>query len=80
VFHAVVSPFELFFSMIPFLQPDRKCFPQQKGERAPPHNPANLSPKYGFKKGGERVTSHETGAENFSEITDAEAEQMGFPF
>ena len=26
------------------------------------------------------VTSPETGAEDFSEITDAEAEQMGFPF
>ena len=26
------------------------------------------------------VTSPETGAENFSEITDVEAEQMGFPF
>ena len=36
--------------------------------------------KYGVQKGWERVTSHETGAENFSEITDAEAEQMGFPF
>ena len=33
VFHAVVSPFEPFFSMIPFLQPDRKCFPQQKSCR-----------------------------------------------
>ena len=27
-----------------------------------------------------RVTSPETGAENFSEITDAEAQQLGFPF
>ena len=26
------------------------------------------------------VTSPETGAENFSEITDAEAKQLGFPF
>ena len=26
------------------------------------------------------VTSPETGAENFSEITDAEAKQMGFSF
>ena len=26
------------------------------------------------------VTSLETGAENFSEITDAEAKQLGFPF
>ena len=37
-------------------------------------------PKYGVQKGWERVTSPETGAENFSEITDAEAEQMGFSF
>lgn len=26
------------------------------------------------------VTSPETGAEDFSEITDAEAKQLGFPF
>ena len=26
------------------------------------------------------VTSPKTGAENFSEITDAEAKQLGFPF
>ena len=26
------------------------------------------------------VTCPETGAENFSEITDAEAKQLGFPF
>ena len=26
------------------------------------------------------VTSPETGTENFSEITDAEAKQLGFPF
>ena len=26
------------------------------------------------------VTSPETGAESFSEITDAEAQQLGFPF
>jgi hypothetical protein len=26
------------------------------------------------------VTSPETGAENFSEIADAEAQQLGFPF
>ena len=26
------------------------------------------------------VTSPETGAENFSEITDAEPKQLGFPF
>ena len=35
---------------------------------------------YGVQKGWERVTSPETGAENFSEITDAEAKQLGFPF
>ncbi len=44
------------------------------------HKTAKRYPKYGVQKGWERVTSHETGAENFSEITDAEAEQMGFPF
>ena len=37
-------------------------------------------PKYGVQKGWKRVTSPETGAENFSEITDAEAKQLGFPF
>ena len=41
---------------------------------------AKRYPKYGVQKGWERVTSPETGAENFSEITDAEAKQMGFPF
>ena len=44
------------------------------------HKTAKRYPKYGVQKGWERVTSPETGAENFSEITDAEAEQMGFPF
>ena len=37
-------------------------------------------PKYSVQKGWERVTSPETGAEDFSEITDAEAKQLGFPF
>ena len=37
-------------------------------------------PKYGVQKGWERVTSPGTGAEDFSEITDAEAQQLGFPF
>ena len=41
---------------------------------------AKRYPKYGVQKGWERVTSPETGAENFSEITDAEAKQLGFPF
>ena len=36
--------------------------------------------QYGVQKGWERVTSPETGAEDFSEITDAEAKQLGFPF
>ena len=31
-------------------------------------------------QGWERVTSPETGAEDFSEITDAEAKRLGFPF
>ena len=44
------------------------------------HKTAKCYPKYGVQKGWERVTSPETGAENFSEITDAEAEQLGFPF
>ena len=44
------------------------------------HKTAKRYPKYGVQKGWERVTSPETGAENFSEITDAEAQQMGFPF
>ena len=37
-------------------------------------------PKYGVQKSWERVTSPETGAEDFSEITDAEAKQLGFSF
>ena len=44
------------------------------------HKTAKSYPKYGVQKGWERVTSPETGAEDFSEITDAEAKQMGFPF
>ena len=44
------------------------------------HKTAKRYPKYGVQKGWERVTSPETGAEDFSEITDAEAKQMGFPF
>ena len=44
------------------------------------HKTAKRYPKYGVQKGWERVTSPETGAENFSEITDAEAEQLGFSF
>ena len=44
------------------------------------HKTAKRYPKYGVQKGWERVTSHETGAENFSEITDAEAQQIGFSF
>ena len=44
------------------------------------HKTAKRYPKYGVQKGWERVTSPETGAKNFSEITDAEAKQLGFPF
>ena len=44
------------------------------------HKTAKCYPKYGVQKGWERVTSPETGAEDFSEITDAEAQQLGFPF
>ena len=44
------------------------------------HKTAKRYPKYGVQKGWERVTSPETGAENFSEITDSEAKQLGFPF
>ena len=44
------------------------------------HKTAKRYPKYGVQKGWERVTSPDTGAENFSEITDAEAQQLGFPF
>ena len=44
------------------------------------HKTAKRYPKYGVQKGWERVTSPKTGAENFSEITDAEAKQLGFPF
>ena len=44
------------------------------------HKTAKRYPKYGVQKGWERVTSPETGAEDFSEITDAEAKQLDFPF
>ena len=44
------------------------------------HKTAKRYPKYGVQKGWERVTSPETGAENFSEITNEEAKQLGFPF
>ena len=44
------------------------------------HKTAKRYPKYGVQKGWERVTSPETGAEDFSEITDTEAEQLDFPF
>ena len=44
------------------------------------HKTAKRYPKYGVQKGWERVTSPETRAEDFSEITDVEAEQLGFPF
>ena len=44
------------------------------------HKTAKRYPRYGVQKGWERVTSPKTGAENFSEITDAEAKQLGFPF
>ena len=44
------------------------------------HKTAKRYPKYGVQKGWERVTSPGTGAEDFSEITDAEAKQLGFPF
>lgn len=44
------------------------------------HKTAKRYPKYGVQKGWERVTSPETGAEDFSEMTDAEAQQLGFPF
>ena len=44
------------------------------------HKTAKRYPKYGVQKSWERVTSPETGAEDFSEITDAEAKQLGFSF
>ena len=44
------------------------------------HKTAKRYLKYGVQKGWERVTSPETWAEDFSEITDAEAQQLGFPF
>ena len=44
------------------------------------HKTTKRYPNYGVQKGWERVTSPETGAKDFSEITDAEARQMDFPF
>ena len=44
------------------------------------HKTAKRYPKYGVQKGWERITSPETGAEDFSEMMDAEAQQLGFPF
>lgn len=37
-------------------------------------------PKYGVQKGWERVTAAKVEADGFVELTDEEAQQMGFPF
>ena len=45
-----------------------------------PHKAAKRYPKYGVQKGWERVTVAKADAEGFVELTDEEAQQMGFPF
>ena len=44
------------------------------------HKAAKRYPKYGVQKGWERVTAAKVEADGFVELTDEEAQQMGFPF
>lgn len=44
------------------------------------HKAAKRYGRYGVQKGWERVTKAETDEENFIELSDSEAEQIGFPF
>ena len=44
------------------------------------HKAAKRYPKYGVQKGWERVTAAKADADGFVELTDEEAQQMGFPF
>ena len=44
------------------------------------HKAAKRYPKYGVQKGWERVTAAKVDADGFVELTDKEAQQMGFPF
>ena len=44
------------------------------------HKAAKRYPKYGVQKGWERVTAAKVDADGFVELTDEEAQQMGFPF
>ena len=44
------------------------------------HKTAKRYPKYGVQKGWERVTTAKVDADGFVELTDKEAQQMGFPF
>ena len=48
---------------------------QRSGPKA-----AKRYPKYGVQKGWERVTAAKVDADGFVELTDKEAQQMGFPF
>lgn len=44
------------------------------------HKAAKRYPKYGVQKGWEHVTAAKVDADGFVELTDEEAQQMGFPF
>ena len=44
------------------------------------HKAAKRYPKYGVQKGWERVTAAKVDADGFVELTDEEAQQIGFPF
>ena len=44
------------------------------------HKAAKRYPKYGVQKGWERVTAAKADSDGFVELTDEEAQQMGFPF
>ena len=44
------------------------------------HKAAKRYPKYGVQKGWERVTAAKVDVDGFVELTDEEAQQMGFPF
>ena len=51
-----------------------------KSRGGQPIKQPNATRKYGVQKGWERVTAAKVDADGFVELTDKEAQQMGFPF
>ncbi len=51
-----------------------------KSRGGQPIKQPNAYPKYGVQKGWERVTAAKVEADGFVELTDEEAQQMGFRF